>query len=300
MYDAVHRRTYKDWGYVVKHLHSFHRFAVIQMSIKILCLSRSYQSYAARYNPLTKYQSPATSLTQDCRLLLLQSHNNGIQNAILFHPYSSNSSSISATRNEHLSGIQRDRQRAAEMLSAASGDSSPTPSTPSSLVKNGQSLVQNKLNSLYQHYDRFSHTNEIREAHEHVERLQEELKATQQKRRDVAKQMNDVRYELQVCYGELASCQKGEPRYLELVRKEYEVSANTAKRFHLKVTRKCTHEIDIFRFITERNNWPKNLIYWIKPNVIFSFIYKPLWKLRMRKRKFIRIRPSIGRSLDRY
>lgn len=203
----------------------FYRVTVVPMSIKILCLSRSYQSYAVRYNPLTKYQSPATSLAHYCRLFLLQSQNNGIRKATSFHPYSSNSNSISATTNEHLNGIQRDRQRAAEMLSAASGGSPPP--TPSSLVKNSQSLVQNRLNALYQHYDRFSHTNEIREAHEHVERLQEELKATQQKRRDVAKQMNDVRYELQVCYGELASCQKGEPRYLELVRKEYEVSATT-------------------------------------------------------------------------
>lgn len=85
--------------------------------------------------------------------------------------------------------------------------------------------MKNKVNSMYQFYDRFSHTNEIREAHEHVERLQEELKETQQKRRDVAKKLNDIRYELQMCYGELASCQKGESRYLELVRKEYDVSA---------------------------------------------------------------------------
>lgn len=88
---------------------------------------------------------------------------------------------------------------------------------------------------MYKYYDRFSHTDEIREAHEHVERLQEELKETQQKRRDVAKKMNDIRYEIQVCYGELASCQKGESRYLELVRKEYEVSANAIKRLQLWV-----------------------------------------------------------------
>lgn len=120
------------------------------------------------------------------------------------------------------------------MFSAAYGGAS-APSTNPSPLKNAQTVFNNKLNSMYKYYDRFSHTDEIREAHEHVERLQEELKETQQKRRDVAKKMNDIRYEIQVCYGELASCQKGESRYLELVRKEYEVSANAIKRLQLWV-----------------------------------------------------------------
>lgn len=198
------------------------------MSNKILCLSRSYQGYALRHNQLAKFLLPTKSCALYCAPLLTQSHSEGVRNAIFINRYSSNSNSVgvSPNENEHLSGIQEDRQRAAEMFSAAiGGGTSSVPSTNPSPLKNAQTLVNNKLNSIYQYYDRFSHTDEIREAHEHVERLQEELKDTQQKRRDVAKKMNDIRYEIQVCYGELASCQKGESRYLELVRKEYEVSA---------------------------------------------------------------------------
>lgn len=199
--------------------------------MKILCLSRSYQGYALRHNQLAKIQLPTKSCALYCGPLLTQSRSEGFRNAIFINRYSSNSNSIGVSPNEHLSGIQKDRQRAAEMLSAASGGGTVPPTNPSPL-KNAQSLMNDKLNSMYKYYDRFSHTDEIREAHEHVERLQEELIETQQKRRDVAKKMNDIRYEIQVCYGELASCQKGESRYLELVRKEYEVSANAIERLH--------------------------------------------------------------------
>lgn len=197
------------------------------MSNKILCLSQLYQNYAVRCSQSSaKFQPPTIPCAHYCGILLIQSHSESIRNAIFIHQYSSNTSSINPTTNEHLSGIQKDRQRAAEMLLAASGGSTSTHPSTSSYIKHGQTLVKDKVNSMYQFYDRFSHTNEIREAHEHVERLQEELKETQQKRREVAKRINDIRYELQVCFGELASCQKGEPRYLELVRKEYEVNAN--------------------------------------------------------------------------
>lgn len=185
------------------------------MSRRFQCLPRLYQSYAVRYGQPTKFQTAVAS----CALMHTYSGH-----AISIKRHNSTANSIENTKtNEHLCGIQRDRERAAEMLLAVSGGSSPT--STSSLMKNGRAMVKGKVDSMYQFYDRFSHTNEIREAHEHVERLQEELKETQQKRRDVAKRMNDIRYELQLCYGELASCQKGESRYLELVRKEYEVSA---------------------------------------------------------------------------
>lgn len=71
-----------------------------------------------------------------------------------------------------------------------------------------------------------SHTSEIREAHLHVEKLQEELKLAQERRRDISRELSDIRYELQLVYADLANCKKGEPRYLELIRKEYEVWDN--------------------------------------------------------------------------
>lgn len=98
------------------------------------------------------------------------------------------------------------------------------PQSPySGILRAGQQKFNNKLNNIYQSYEELSHTNEVRAAHQHVERLQDELKVAQQRRRDIAKQLSDMRYELQVCYADLANCKKGEPRYLELIRKEYDI-----------------------------------------------------------------------------
>lgn len=92
------------------------------------------------------------------------------------------------------------------------------------IIQNGQSMIKNKLNSIYDSYEKFSHMDEIREAHQNVENLQEELKVVQQRRRDIAKELNNIRYDLQLCYADLANCTKGDPRYLEVIRKEYEVN----------------------------------------------------------------------------
>lgn len=93
----------------------------------------------------------------------------------------------------------------------------------SHVLRAGQQRINNKINNIYQSYEELSHTNEVRAAHQHVENLQEELKAAQERRRDIAKQLSDIRYELQLCYADLANCKKGEPRYLELIRKEYDI-----------------------------------------------------------------------------
>lgn len=92
------------------------------------------------------------------------------------------------------------------------------------IVKSGKSIFDRKWNSFWVWYDEVSHTNEVRDAHKHVEELQEKLNQVQQLRREVSKELNDIRYKLQLCYADLANCQKGEPRYLELIRKEYEVN----------------------------------------------------------------------------
>lgn len=91
------------------------------------------------------------------------------------------------------------------------------------LVQSGRSLFDRKKNSFFEWYDQISHTNEVRDAHKQVEELQDNLNQAQQLRREVSKELNNIRYELQLCYADLANCQKGEPRYLELIRKEYDV-----------------------------------------------------------------------------
>lgn len=188
------------------------------MSNKILCLSGAYKYYAVRYNYLTKPQN--TSWAPHFGLLLMRTQS---EMKMFINSYSSNSTSISASKLEHHIGIQNDRKRAAEVLSAASGSSQTAIPSTTSNTNQVHSLLKKKLDSMYQYYDRFSHTNDIREAHEHVERLQDELEAAQHRRRDIVKQLNAIRHEIQMCYAELVNCQKGEPRYLEIVRKEYEV-----------------------------------------------------------------------------
>lgn len=88
---------------------------------------------------------------------------------------------------------------------------------------NGRSMIERRWAALSDWYDKFSHTNEIREAHIHVENLQEKLNEAQQLRRETSKELTDIRYQLQMCYADLANCQKGESKYLEIIRKEFEV-----------------------------------------------------------------------------
>lgn len=89
-------------------------------------------------------------------------------------------------------------------------------------LRQGQIRIKDKLNSMYKSYEDYSLTSDVREAHKHVDLLQEELKIAQQRRRDISRELSDIRYELQLIYGDLANCKKEEPRYLEIVRKEYE------------------------------------------------------------------------------
>lgn len=91
------------------------------------------------------------------------------------------------------------------------------------LLTNGRTLVQHNWDAFSGWYDKFSHTNEVRDAHKHVEALQDKLNEAQQLRREASKDLTDVRYRLQMCYADLANCQKGDPKYLEIIRKEFEV-----------------------------------------------------------------------------
>lgn len=101
------------------------------------------------------------------------------------------------------------------------------------VLDSGKSLFRRQWDAFFNWYDEVSHTNEVRDAHRQVEELQEKLNQAQNLRRDVSKELNDIRYELQMCYADQANCQKGDPRYLELVRREIEVSYNVENEIHL-------------------------------------------------------------------
>lgn len=92
------------------------------------------------------------------------------------------------------------------------------------VIDSGRSLFRRQWDAFFNWYDEVSHTNEVRDAHRQVEELQEKLNEAQNLRRDVSKELNGIRYELQMCYADQANCQKGDPRYLELVRREIEVT----------------------------------------------------------------------------
>lgn len=92
------------------------------------------------------------------------------------------------------------------------------------IINNSKSLFRRQWEAFFNWYDEISHTNEVRIAHKQVEELQDKLNQAQQLRRDVSKELNDIRYELQMCYADQANCQKGDPRYLELIRREIEAS----------------------------------------------------------------------------
>lgn len=91
------------------------------------------------------------------------------------------------------------------------------------VIDSGKSLFRRQWDAFFNWYDEISHTNEVRDAHRQVEELQEKLNQAQNLRRDVSKELNDIRYDLQMCFADQANCQKGDPRYLELVRREIEV-----------------------------------------------------------------------------
>lgn len=89
-------------------------------------------------------------------------------------------------------------------------------------LRTGQERLRNKFNAIYKSYEDYSLTSDVRQAHQHVELIQEELRIAQERRRDLSKELSNIRHELQLIYADLANCKKGEPRYLEIVRKEYE------------------------------------------------------------------------------
>lgn len=94
------------------------------------------------------------------------------------------------------------------------------------VLHTSEALLKTKADLFFAWYDNVTHTDEIRDAHQKVNDLQDKLNEAQIGRRELSKELNDLRYELQLCYADIANCQRGEPRYLDLIRKEYDVNFN--------------------------------------------------------------------------
>lgn len=105
------------------------------------------------------------------------------------------------------------------------------------MIDSGKSLLRRQWDAFFNWYDEVSHTNEVRDAHRQVDELQDKLNRAQNLRRDVSKELNGIRYELQMCFADQANCHKGDPRYLELVRREIEVSALELNGFFVDFAR---------------------------------------------------------------
>lgn len=187
------------------------------------------------------------------------------------------------------------------------------------IINNSRSLFRRKWDAFFNWYDEISHTNEVREAHKQVEDLQEKLNEAQHLRRDVSKALNDIRYELQMCYADQANCQKNDPRYLELIRREIEVNfwiwiiesffENNWKQF-AQWKRKVFsmfylqngywNKTSFCRFRTKRSKKLKNSICLTKQNAIYLYWCKRLWKHHTKRRRSIQTRQNTGQSLDRW
>lgn len=90
-------------------------------------------------------------------------------------------------------------------------------------LRSSRDAIRDKFSSMYKSYEDYSLTNEVREAHGHVERVQEELKLAQQRRTAVSRELSEIQHNLHLIHGDLVTCKREEPRYLELIRREFEV-----------------------------------------------------------------------------
>lgn len=158
--------------------------------------------------------------------------------------------------NHRVSCVSSSLSREYSIRNSSGFDSSPPPSSSSLLPKinallnetkklapasktvidSGKSLFRRRWDAFFNWYDEVSHTNEVRDAHRQVEELQEKLNEAQNLRRDVSKELNNIRYDLQMCFADQVNCQKGDPRYLELVRREIEVKVDDTNKQKVEFT----------------------------------------------------------------
>lgn len=161
----------------------------------------------AKYSGLRFYK---TSVFIGCRNFCTQHPNKPQHTVIGSHEFS--------TDKENSSSISPSKPKISALVSEANKLSAGT-----TITVHGKSLLRRQWDAFWNWYDEISHTNEVRQAHKQVEQIQEKLNEAQQLRRDISKELSDTRYELQMCFADQVNCQKGDPRYLELIRREIEV-----------------------------------------------------------------------------
>lgn len=85
-------------------------------------------------------------------------------------------------------------------------------------------LLHKKYTDAYSFYEQFSHMDEVREAHDKVITIQDELHLAQKRRCDLMAELIGIRSKQQLISGEMSNSSKSDYRYLELVKMSIEVS----------------------------------------------------------------------------
>lgn len=81
-----------------------------------------------------------------------------------------------------------------------------------------------KIGAVYTIYEQLSGMDEVRMAQDKVIIIQDELKEAQNQRREFIQDLSQIRKELQALHTEILNCGRGESRYLDLVKREINVS----------------------------------------------------------------------------
>lgn len=81
-----------------------------------------------------------------------------------------------------------------------------------------------KIGEVYTIYEKLSGMDEVRMAQDKVINIQDQLNDAQNKRRSFIQELSQIRKELQSLHSEILNCGRGESRYLDLVKKEIDVS----------------------------------------------------------------------------
>lgn len=83
-----------------------------------------------------------------------------------------------------------------------------------------------KIGEVYTIYEQLSGMDEVRMAQDKVIIIQDQLKDAQNQRREFIQELSQIRKELQSLHTEILNCGRGESRYLDLVKREIDVSIN--------------------------------------------------------------------------
>ncbi|XP_053671255.1 mitochondrial potassium channel-like [Anopheles nili] len=91
-------------------------------------------------------------------------------------------------------------------------------------------LAKSKLYEAQSFYDEFSGMNEVKFAQNRVIEIQDQLQLVQERRRHILLELTLVRKQLQDIYVELQKAIRGEHRYVELIKQEFDVLAREKEK----------------------------------------------------------------------